>query len=499
MLIRGTPRPGRITHAQILFVLFGISFLIRFFYAQADPFLHGWDERFHALVARNLMHDPFKPMLIASPIAAYDFKNWAGNNIWLHKQPLFMWQMALSMKTFGVSELALRLPSVLMGSVMVVMLFRLSYLLTANTTLSLLAASLLCFSHFHLELIAGIHAMDHNDVALGFYVLASIWAYAEYLRDKRWYWVVLVGGFAGCAILNKWLIGSTVFLGWGVNILSGIRRKNMRRETGHFLLALLVCCFVFVPWQVYITHMWPEEARHEYEYNNRHITEAIEGHGGSVWYYAENVPEFFGKYLWVFVPVGIGLAVSSRTTDRRLLLPFLTIVTFVFCFFSFAVKTQINTYVFFVVPLCMIFLSYGLFEIYRRTGSRWLLALTFLVSAYLSFDPRRTLAYFSGQNTERIRRIATTRILRNLKVGLPADVRVVLNTNDLENLDLMFYNNDLTAYPRLSEGEFQALARQHVVVAAFKSDGKHDLPAYVSAYPLLYVIDRGYAFRDDPY
>jgi hypothetical protein len=70
-LIRTVPRSRRITHAQILCLLFVAAFLIRFFYAQADPFLHNWDERFHALVARNLMHDPFKPMLIANPLAAY--------------------------------------------------------------------------------------------------------------------------------------------------------------------------------------------------------------------------------------------------------------------------------------------------------------------------------------------------------------------------------------------------------------------------------------------
>jgi 4-amino-4-deoxy-L-arabinose transferase-like glycosyltransferase len=493
------PRSGRITHAQILCLLFVAAFLIRFFYAQADPFLHNWDERFHALVARNLMHDPFKPMLIANPIAAYDFKNWTGNHIWLHKQPLFMLQMALSMKLFGVSELALRLPSVFMGSAMVLLLFRISYLLTTNTTISLLAASLLCFSHFHLELVAGIHAMDHNDVAFGFYVLASIWAYAEYLHNQRWYWLFLVGGFAGCAILNKWLIGLTVFLGWGANILAAIRRKDAWRETGAFFLAFLVCCLVVAPWQVYITQKWPEEAKYEYEYNMRHVSEAIEGHGGTALYYAENVSEFFGRWLWVFIPVGIGLALSPGATDRRLLLPFLTIVTFVFCFFSFVVKTKLNTYMFFVAPLGMIFLAYGLFEIYRRTGSKWVWALTFLVSAYLSFDPRRTLAYFSPRNVERNQRIATTRVLRDLKAGLPADVRVVLNTNALENLDLMFYNNDLTAYQRLSDGEFQALSRRNVGVAAFKSDGKHDLPAYVSAYPRLYVIDRGYTFRDVPY
>lgn len=489
----------RITHAQILCLLFAAAFLIRLFYAHADPFLHNWDERFHALVARNLMHDPFKPVLIANPVAAYDFKDWTGNHIWLHKQPLFMWQMALSMKIFGVSELTLRLPSVFMGSLMVLMLFRIAYLFTSNTTISLLAATLLCFSHYHLELIGGMRSADHNDVAFGFYALASIWAYAEYLRCKSCYWALLVGGLAGCAILNKWLVGLVVFLGWSINVLLAVRGQSFRRDVGHFLLALLVCCCVFVPWQIYILHRWPEEAKYEYDLNNRHLTEVIEGHGGSVWYYAENVPEYFGKFLWMFIPVGIGLAVSGRTTDRRLLVPFLTIVTFSFCFFSFAVKTKMDSYVFFLAPLCMMFLAYGLSEICRQARSRWIWALTFLVSIYLSFVPERILAYMSAGHAERNRRIATTRILRDLKRVLPADVRVVVNTNPMENLDLMFYDNELSAYPSLSEGEVLALSRRNVGLAAFKSDGKHDLPSYVSEYPRLYVIDRGYAFRDVPY
>jgi hypothetical protein len=273
----------------------------------------------------------------------------------------------------------------------------------------------------------------------------------------------------------------------------------LRRDAGHFFLALLVCCVVFVPWQVYITHRWPEEAKYEYEINIRHLTEVLQGHGGSVWYYAENVPDYFGKYLWILIPMGIALAVSSRTTNKRLLVPSLTIITFVFCFFSFAVKTKMDTYVFFVAPLCMIFLAYALAGACRRAGSRWVWAVTFVVSIYLSFAPRRILGYLSAGNKERNRRIATTKILRDLKAALPGDVQVVVNTNAMENLDLMFYANELSAYPSLSRAEVRELFKKNVRIAAFKSDGTRDLPDYVSAYPRLYVIDKGYSFRDVPY
>lgn len=81
-----------------------------------DPFLYEWDEKYHALVAKNMLQHSLKPMLYVHQYFATDPYNWTYNNIWLHKQPLFLWQMALSMMFFGVSEQAMRLPSVLIGS-----------------------------------------------------------------------------------------------------------------------------------------------------------------------------------------------------------------------------------------------------------------------------------------------------------------------------------------------------------------------------------------------
>ena len=47
--------------------------------------LHEWDERFHALVAKNLIADPLKPTLYRSPAVAYDYRDWTSNHVWLHQ------------------------------------------------------------------------------------------------------------------------------------------------------------------------------------------------------------------------------------------------------------------------------------------------------------------------------------------------------------------------------------------------------------------------------
>src|SRR5215203_5533899 len=118
---RQWPQQTLVKYQSEIFLAFLVllGFFLRFYISWKEPFLHDWDERFHALVARNLMDHPFKPMLRKNPIDNYDPNSWCCNHIWLHKQPLFMWQMALSMKIFGTSVLSMRLPSIIMGSLMI--------------------------------------------------------------------------------------------------------------------------------------------------------------------------------------------------------------------------------------------------------------------------------------------------------------------------------------------------------------------------------------------
>ena len=132
--------------------LFIAACSLRWFVGHLDPFLADWDERYYALVARNMMDDPFHPMLKTEILFPYDIKAWCCNHIWLHKQPLYMWQMALSMKIFGVSEFTMRYPSILMGALMVPMLYRITLLYTKNAWLAFAAAFMFCCSCYHLQL-----------------------------------------------------------------------------------------------------------------------------------------------------------------------------------------------------------------------------------------------------------------------------------------------------------------------------------------------------------
>ena len=70
-------------------LLFLSSIGLGYFIANLDPFLNIWDEQYHALVAKNMVESPLKPTLFQKPLLDFDYKVWAGNHVWLHKQPLF--------------------------------------------------------------------------------------------------------------------------------------------------------------------------------------------------------------------------------------------------------------------------------------------------------------------------------------------------------------------------------------------------------------------------
>ena len=95
---------SRFTFSISSLVLSGLFFRI---YSALDPFLHAWDERYHALVAKNLLKHPLVPTLYDLPLLDQDLL-WVGSHIWLHKQPLALWLISGSISIFGNTDFAIR-------------------------------------------------------------------------------------------------------------------------------------------------------------------------------------------------------------------------------------------------------------------------------------------------------------------------------------------------------------------------------------------------------
>jgi 4-amino-4-deoxy-L-arabinose transferase-like glycosyltransferase len=314
-------RRGRPEAAAAAIVAAG---LVLRMYAGCDLFLHTWDERYHALVAKHLVEHPLLPTLYDHPVLPYDYRNWRANHVWLHKPPLALWLMAAGMRLLGPDELAMRLPSLLLSALAILLTYVLGSHL-GGRRVGLLAASLQAVNGYLLQLPGGRVAVDHVDNALVFFVELGI--LGAVLQVRRWrprpgtgYGVghgtaggagrddgwpafllatLAIGAVCGLAVLTKWLPGLLPIPVW---LALAWRRQPPRRLAAGLLAMAAGCAAVALPWQLYVRAAFPLEARWESAYNLHHLAVPIEGLGGSPLYHLLNMPRYFGELI--YLPLG---------------------------------------------------------------------------------------------------------------------------------------------------------------------------------------------------
>jgi 4-amino-4-deoxy-L-arabinose transferase len=428
------------------------------FIALLDPFLNTWDEQFHALVAKHTMENPFIPKLFSNPILDYDYRNWCKNSIWLHKQPLFLWQMALSMKLFGINVFALRLPSLLMHAVIPLFIYRIGKI-TISREVGFYGAMFFTVAYFPLELVAGKVGTDHNDIAFLFYITASFWAWFEYMKSKKRYWLILIGLFSGCAVLVKWLMGLLVYVCWAFTFVA--KKQNLFNVRSYFpmMLSFFISLVVFVPWQIYISFQFPNESFYEYSTFSSHLFKVIEGHGGNFWFHFNAIDKLYGSGFFVPVFLILALIVMFRKINSpEYKIVVFGSIAFVYLFYSFA-ATKITSFCIIVSPF--LFLAFASLFIFvmdfanKKINKEWLRSVVFIGLLVLlclalfninKIQKNHTM-YTMQENGNRKGELEEIALINKVKNILPDSNFVIFNFNQTlhGNIALMFYT-DYTAY-----------------------------------------------------
>jgi 4-amino-4-deoxy-L-arabinose transferase-like glycosyltransferase len=317
--------------ALILLFLGSLGFGL--FIGNLDNFLMIWDEQFHALVAKHMLDNPFKPTLYSTPLLDYDYRKWSANHIWLHKQPLFLWQIALSLKIFGINALAVRIPSIMLHAIATLMIYRIGKI-SNSQNVGFYGALFFSVAYHLLELIAGKYATDHNDISFMFYVTASFWAWFEYQNSQNKYWIILIGIFSGCAVLVKWLVGLLIYAVWTITV--GVNDKNnwLKFKTYFpIFISFAISLLVFLPWQLFILHQYPLEAKYEFQLNTQHFFQTIENHSGNIWFHFNAVKNIYGSGDAVpfLILIGLFLYLKNTTTKiHRVAILFAILITYGF-------------------------------------------------------------------------------------------------------------------------------------------------------------------------
>ena len=464
------------------------ALLLRLVMISLDPFVHEWDERYHALVAKNMVSNPFKPMLVVHPILAYDMLDWSNNHIWVHKQPLFLWQMAASMKLFGINEIALRLPSAIMSTLLVWLTYDLCRNWIPNqNSIAYIAAFLTAFSGYTLGLVSGYVSLEHNDLAFVFYVTCSFWAWTKYIHEKySLKWAILTGVFVGLAVLNKWLTGYLIFGGWGLYLLLTYGLKIKWQHIWHIALAFIVSVAVFLPWQLYIFQAFPTESAISYQYNVDHINDAL-GHPGNVWTHILFLESAYQKYILVLGIIGLIAIWRLRDVNKKMTLSFLAMITVIFAFFSIIVKTKMPAFVFPVSAFFFCFFAVGVYVTSKWVAEPWqespkirntIFLSSTLLMALLCFKPWDIASFRSETNAYRNAKIHNTQIYENLPDSITQDY-VIINCKSFENVELMFHKDAKAYHWYPAEQVIDSLQNLGYKFAAFRNTPNQGLPPYI--------------------
>lgn len=438
-------------------LLFLGSLSLGFFIARLDPFLILWDEQYHALVAKNMLHNLLRPTLYPIPLLNNDYRNWTSNYIWLHKQPLFLWQIAISLKLFGVNELAVRIPSIILHALTTLLIYRIGKI-AANAHIGFYGALFFSVAYFPLELVAGKYSTDHNDVSFLFYVTASFWAWFEYQNSKKSYWLLLIGFFCGCAVLVKWLVGLLIYPVWSITLLA--EDKERRFNGSNYLpvlLSFISALIVFIPWQVYIFYKYPLEANYEFHLNTEHFFQPIEGHTGNSWFHFNALSTIYGSGAAVPVLLLLGLyMLLKKSNAKRYTIAIIAAIVITYGFYTFASTKMVS---FCIIVSSFIFLGLGaltdsIINILKVKGRLNKMEIPLRITAllivgYLLLDISRIANYHTDwkpkDNRSRAADMQEMGFIKKLPNILRNDKYVIFNTNARVNgnIPVMFYTNYL--------------------------------------------------------
>ena len=274
--------------------------------------IHDWDEAYHALVAKHLAVHPLEPTLYDDAALPYDDGAWSRSRIFLNKPPLALWLMAASIRVLGATVFALRLPSAVLDLLGLWLTFAIGLRLF-GVRVALGAMALHAGLGNALLWIGGVHATDHVDIQLAFWVeFAAYGIVRQQQGSGRWTWVV--GLATGAALLTKSAPGALPLL-----LLAAFGGKGFKENARAAVLAATLALAIAAPWNIYLRARWPGLSANAAHAQLSHLWSVWEEHGGPFYFHLEKLGQLHGVLAAIAVVWFIATAVQSKDAGARMI------------------------------------------------------------------------------------------------------------------------------------------------------------------------------------
>lgn len=446
-------------HAALMMILLG-GLLLRLF-TSADSYLHTWDERYHALVAKNMIDHPLKPTLYENPVLPYKYSDWVANHVWLEKGPVPLWAMSVSIRIFGNSDYAIRFPSLILSLLAVYLTFLIGSHLF-DKKVGLLAAFFHSINGLIIEVAAGRVSSDHVETFFIFFIeLAVLLSVTTILKKRNLLFSMLIGAITGLAFLSKWTPALIVFPVWIIGEWLA-KSKTRKQLLQHLFVALLAFFMTIAPWLLYVFKEFPDEAAWIFRKFTNAYNETVEQHTGPFYHYFQNLGMVFGEIIWIPLILSFYQLFKRQAGWKIAALNAWWLIPFVI--FSFA-ATKRHTYLLLASPAIFVLLSYYWFYIRENNlKNRWVknLLLFLLIALPVRYCIERTKPFI---NVERNPAWATE--LKQMKNKFDANTVFFNYEHAIEGM----YYTDYTFYTRLPRpDEIADLERKGYSIVVKKGD-----------------------------
>jgi 4-amino-4-deoxy-L-arabinose transferase-like glycosyltransferase len=325
----------------LLLLLSALMLLIRLDHGSLDD----WDEAIYAQMAREMLQadEWLVPHLGYEPF--------------LHKPPLYIWFVASSFESLGISEFSARLPSALAGIALVVLTYAIGRTIYGRAAGLLAGVLLLTTSGF--VWFARFATLDTTVTLFIYLAIAGYLRITHHRQSAYWY---VVWAAVALAFLTK---SAAVFVGVGPIAMDLALRGNVRTTLGsrHFWAGALIGALVLIPWHGYMYYRLGSEFIDQYVFVNvlNRTTSSVDGHIGDGFYYLRVL---YAQFVpWVFLlPVVLGRAlfryrVSPPDEQLMIMLTLLPVVAFS------AFDTKLPWYLASIYPAAIILIASFLVDV----------------------------------------------------------------------------------------------------------------------------------------
>ena len=279
------------------------------------------------------------------------------------KPPLNIWLQVISIKIFGVNELATRLPSAIAALFTCLLLYWFLAIKFKNPVAGVAAAMILIISKSYVDL-HGIRTGDYDSL-LALFTTAYIISYYLFLTQKKSKYLLATGVMIILATMTK-CVQALIFL--PALLIMTIAFKQVKAVIKNRNIYYSICLFILVVGGYYglREHYNPGflEATYRNELGGRYFV-TLEEHDQPWYYYIKFMYEA-DSILMLLAAWGINLFVCSENKGVKSLSVYLACLITFYTFILSLSQTKLFWYLIPIYPICALLAGLAISDIYTR-------------------------------------------------------------------------------------------------------------------------------------